>query len=189
MTFLVIAGVASLVVVLLYNSLVAKRNRVAQAFSSIDVMLKKRHDLLPNLVAAVRGYSQHEQATLERIAALRTQAIAPGLALGDRMKLENDITGLLGQLRVAVEAYPELKADRNFQHLQATLHETEEQLAASRRACNAAATELNTAIEVFPTNLLAGPLGFGRHPLLASLEAERANPDVASLLAGQGKRG
>jgi len=181
---LIILGAAALVLVLLYNSLVGKKNAVENAFASIDVYLKKRYDLVPNLVAAVKEYMKHEAGTLERITALRARAADPALSTDDKVALNNELGAALGGIRVAVEAYPQLKANENFMQLQRSLNEIEDQLAASRRAFNAAVTDFNNAVEMFPTNLLAGPMGYRRRPLFETPETERANVNVGGLFAG-----
>jgi LemA protein len=178
---LILLGAAALVLVLIYNSLVGKKNAVEQAFASIDVYLKKRYDLVPNLVAAVKEYMKHEAGTLERITALRARAADPNLSTDDKVALNNELGTALGGIRVAVEAYPQLKANENFMQLQRSLNEIEEQLAASRRSFNAAVTEFNNAVEMFPTNLMAGMMGYRRRPLFETPEAERKNVNVGQL--------
>ena len=151
------------VIVATYNRLVRLRNGTANAFGALDAQLRNRFDLIPNIVAAVSGYVQHERSLLESLTALRAQA--------------------LRQLVVAVEAYPDLKASQQFDHLQRTLVEVEAQIAAARRAYNAAVTELNNGVQSFPAALVAGPLGFSGKPVLETPEAERGRVDVSALLA------
>ena len=165
-------------VILLFNSLVVKKNRVENAFASIDVMLKKRYDLIPNLVETVKGYAGHERTVLEEVTELRRQAAAGGKSTDERIVADNLVSDALSRLLVTVESYPELKASDHFMHLQRSLNEVEEQLSASRRAYNAAVTAYNTAIEVFPSSLLAGMLGFGPRTLLSTPENHRAVPRV-----------
>jgi LemA protein len=179
-----LGGGALLLLVLfmvLYNSLIAKKNQVDYAFSGIDVQLKKRHDLIPNLVATVRQYMEHERGLLERITELRARAISPNLPEGERMQVEAALSTALRSLMIAVENYPNLKANENFLHLQASLNEIEEQLAAARRAYNAAVTDYNNAIEMFPTNFVASMMGLSRRTVFEATEQERATPDVAQL--------
>jgi LemA protein len=179
-----LGGGALLLLVLfmvLYNSLIAKKNQVDYAFSGIDVQLKKRHDLIPNLVATVRQYMEHERGLLERITELRARAISPNLPEGERMQVEAMLSTALRSLMIAVENYPNLKANENFLHLQASLNEIEEQLAAARRAYNAAVTDYNNAIEMFPTNFVASMMGLSRRTVFEATEQERATPDVAQL--------
>lgn len=167
--------------VALYNSLIGKKNQVEYALSGVDVQLKKRHDLIPNLVATVKQYMAHERALLERITELRAQALRPDLPEGDRMQIEAQLSGALRSLMVAVENYPQLKANENFLHLQASLNEIEEQIAAARRAYNAAVTDYNNAIEMFPTNFIASTMGLKRRAVFEAEEAERATPNVSQL--------
>ncbi|MDW8106419.1 MAG: LemA family protein [Armatimonadota bacterium] len=166
---------------LLYNSLVGKKNQVEYAYSGIDVQLKKRHDLIPNLVATVKQYMQHERELLERITELRSRAINPNLSDAERMQVENALTAALRNLMIAVENYPQLRANENFMHLQASLNEVEEQIAAARRTYNAAVTDYNNAIEMFPTNLVAATMGLQRRAVFEAEESERATPNVAKL--------
>lgn len=176
-----VGGFVLLALMLMYNSVIGARNACDQAFSTIDVMLKKRTDLIPNLVASVKQYMQHESQLLERITTLRAKAIDPTASPGDRLAAEGALTGALGQLRVAVENYPDLKANQNFLQLQGSLNETEEQISAARRAFNAAVTALNNRVEMLPTSLIAGLMGVGRRTLFELPEAERRNVDVAAM--------
>ena len=156
---LVILVAAALYAVFLYNGLVALRQRVNQAFADIDVQLKQRHDLIPNLVETVKGYASHERGTLEAVVEARNAAIA---ATGPEQvaAAENVLTGALRQLFALAEAYPDLKASANFQQLQAELSDIENKIAAARRFFNNAVQEYNTSIEQFPASLFAGALGF-----------------------------
>ncbi|RRR76364.1 MAG: LemA family protein [Candidatus Viridilinea halotolerans] len=182
LVFLGIVVVGFLVVVIgIYNGLVGKRNRVDQAFASIDVMLKKRYDLVPNLIATVERYMVHERELLTEITELRTRAIAGDLAPEQRVAAENGFNAAMGKLMVSVENYPDLKANTNFLQLQRSLNEVEEQISAARRAYNAATTEYNNAIQMFPGNLMAGPMGFMRRELFEASMAERQNVDVRSM--------
>lgn len=174
-------AVAVLVYFVLYNGLIRRRNNVDQSLSTVDVMLKKRFDLIPNLVAAVEAYMGHEKSTLTELTALRTRALSGDLSDVERADLDRKVSGALGQLRVAVEAYPDLKASANFVQLQGALNEVEEQLSAARRAYNAAVTVFNTAIQTVPGNLIAGSMGLTQRPLFAASDAERANVDVAAM--------
>lgn len=178
---LVILGVAAFIAFALYNSLVGKKNRVENAFASIDVFLKKRYDLIPNLVAAVKQYMQHESETLTKVTEMRARATSGALGTDEKVALNNQLGKAIGGIMVAVEAYPQLKADTSFQQLQRSLNEIEEQLAASRRAFNAAITDFNNAVEMFPTNVLAGMMGYTRRELLVTAERERQNVDVSDL--------
>jgi LemA protein len=155
-----------------YNSLVALRQRVNQAFADIDVQLKQRHDLIPNLVETVKGYAAHERGTLDEVVKARNAAVA---AQGPAQKAaaENVLSGALRQLFALSEAYPNLKANENFQQLQAELTDLENKIAAARRFYNNAVQEYNTAIQQFPMVLMAGPMGFQPHEFFDA-GAERA---------------
>ena len=143
----------------IYNGLVALRQRANQAFADIDVQLKQRHDLIPNLVETVKGYASHERGTLEAVVQARNAAIAaPGVE--QKVAAENMLTSALRQLFALSEAYPDLKANTNFQQLQEELSDIENKLAASRRFFNNAVQEYNTGIEQFPAALFASTFGF-----------------------------
>jgi LemA protein len=169
----VVLGIAVVLVfwlIMIYNGLVAMRQRVSQAFADIDVQLKQRHDLIPNLVETVKGYAQHERGTLEEVVKARNVAMtAQGPA--QQAAAENMLSGALRQLFALSEAYPDLKANQNFQQLQAELSDIENKLAAARRFFNNAVQEYNTGIEQFPAALLAGPLGFQRREFFDVAEA------------------
>jgi len=148
-------------VVMTYNSMVAMRQRVGQAFADIDVQLKQRHDLIPNLVETVKGYAAHERGTLEAVVQARNAAItAQSGGVAAQAAAENVLTGALRQLFALSEAYPDLKANQNFQQLQSELSDIENKIAAARRFFNNAVQEYNTGIQQFPAVLLAGSLGF-----------------------------
>jgi LemA protein len=158
----VILGIVVLILVMLvvmYNGLVQLRVRCDSAWSDIDVQLKRRHDLIPNLVETVKGYAAHEKGTFENIAKFRTQAMqATGPA--DKAVAENQLTGALRQLFAVAEAYPELKASEEFMQLQGSLNQVEDTIQNARRYYNAVVRDLNTKIQSFPTNLLASSFGF-----------------------------
>jgi LemA protein len=148
-------------IVMVYNGLVAMRQRVNQAFADIDVQMKQRHDLIPNLVETVKGYAGHERGTLEAVVQARNAAVtAQSGDVAAQAAAENALSGTLRQLFALSEAYPDLKASANFQQLQAELTDIENKLAASRRFFNSAVQEYNTGIQQFPAVLLAGPAGF-----------------------------
>lgn len=180
MLILVIVIAILLVGVSLYNSLVRKRNQIDNAFSSIDVMLKKRYDLLPNLVATVQQYASHEKETLIRLAELRSKSYQ-SLTDEEKTEFDRNFSRMRTGLFAIAENYPELKASDNFLQLQRALNETEEQLAAARRTYNACVTDYNNAVQTFPSNLLAGMFGFTVRTLLVIPEAERAVPNVKNL--------
>ena len=144
-----------------YNGLIAMRQRVGQAGSDIDVQLKQRHDLVPNLVETVKGYAGHERGTLEAVVKARQMAVAAP-DLQQKVAAENMLSGALRQLFALSESYPDLKANQNFMQLQAEITDIENKLAASRRFFNNTVQEYNTGIQQFPAALIAGPFGF--HP-------------------------
>ena len=148
-------------VVSLYNNLVKLRNRRQNAFADIDVQLRQRHDLVPQLVETVKGYATHEKDLLVRITEARTAAMA-ATSIDDKIKAEQQLTSALQGLKVQVEAYPDLKANQNFLQLQEELSDIENKLAASRRFFNGATTEYNNSVESFPGNLIARNFGFQR---------------------------
>lgn len=176
-------AVLLVIFILIYNSLVAKRNQVKNAFASIDAMLKKRYDLIPNLVSAVKAYMVHERQTLTEITALRSQVISAG-NLNEKLNLNNQLNSALAGIMVAVEKYPDLKANRNFLQLQAALNEVEEQLSASRRAYSAAVNDLNNAVEMFPSNIVARLSGFNNGKYFEIDEGDRKNVSVKELSQG-----
>lgn len=182
-TIIVVVAIFVLVVfpLMLYNSLVRKRNQVENVFASLDALLKKRYDLIPNLVSTVQNYMQHEKETLTKITELRSKAISGNLTPNESVELNNQISTILRSIQVQVENYPDLKASTNFLQLQGALNEVEEQISAGRRAYNAVTTDYNTAIEVFPSNILASMMNFKRRPLFVISEVERQNVDVKNL--------
>jgi LemA protein len=156
-----IIAAAVLYIVFVYNGLVALRQRVNQSFADVDVQLKQRHDLIPNLVETVKGYASHERGTLEAVVQARNAAIS-AKGTEDVAKAENMLSVALRQLFALAEAYPDLKANTNFQQLQTELADIENKIAAARRFFNNAVQEYNTGIEQLPAALFAGALGF-RH--------------------------
>ena len=182
--WIVIGAIALIVVFLIvtYNSLVRLRNMVDEAWNQISVQLKRRHDLIPNLVSAVRGYMDFEQETLARVVEARTAAVSatergPGNA-GQAAEAENFLTGALRQLFALVENYPDLKANENVMQLQEELTTTENQIGFSRQHYNSTVREFNTSIQVFPNVLIAGPLGFGERDYFQIAEADAEVPEV-----------
>ena len=164
MAILVVVGIIILIVIWaisLYNGLVRLRNRRQNAFADIDVQLRQRHDLVPQLVETVKGYASHEKELLTRITEARTAAMS-ARSIDDKIVAEQQLTSALQGLRVQVEAYPDLKANQNFLQLQEELSDIENKLAASRRFFNGATTEYNNAVETFPSNLIANNFGFKR---------------------------
>lgn len=177
MVTLGIVGVLVLYVIFVYNGLVALRQRANQAYADIDVQLKQRHDLIPNLVETVKGYATHERSTFEAVIQARNQAIA-AKGPAQAAQAENMLTKALGGLFALAEAYPDLKANTNFQQLQTELSDIENKLAAARRFFNNAVQEYNTAIEQLPAALFAGALGF-RHREFFDVGEARPQLEVA----------
>src|SRR6202158_644797 len=163
----VVLGVIVVIVIWaisIFNSLIAMRQRVNQAFADIDVQLKQRHDLIPNLVETVKGYAAHERGTLEAVVSARNAAMAaPGVE--QKVAAENMLTGALRQMFALAESYPDLKANQNFRQLQSDLSDIENKLAASRRFFNNAVQEFNTGIQQLPASLFAGIFGFSQRQL------------------------
>ena len=180
-TILIVLGVIALILVLMYNSLIGKKNQVDNIFAGVDAVLKKRYDLIPNLVASVSRYMEHEKGLLEKVTALRAQATKPNLSDERVIELDKQISSALGSIMVAVENYPQLKANENVMHLQHTLHEVEAQIAAARRAYNQAVTDYNNAIEMIPTNIMAGFMRLTRKQVFEISEGERQNVNVKEL--------
>ena len=177
MTALIIVGVIVLLLIFwvvgIYNNLVALRNNRENAFANIEVQLKQRYDLIPNLVNTVKGYAEHEKGLLERITQARTAAMG-ATNMNDKIEAENALSNALAGLKVSVEAYPDLKANQNFMQLQSELADIENKLAAVRRFFNSATKELNTGVQSFPAVLFAGMFGFHQEPMFEVPEEERA---------------
>ena len=174
MVMLVIIGLVVILVfwiIGVYNRMVKLRNQRQTAFADIDVQLRQRHDLIPQLVEVVKGYAKHERELLTQITEARTAAIG-AVSIDDKIAAESRLSGALQGLRVQVEAYPDLKANQNFMQLQEELSDIENKLAAARRYFNAATTEYNNGIETFPANVIAGSFGF-RREVLFDLGTER----------------
>ena len=162
----------------IYNNLVRMRNNRENAFANIDVQLKQRHDLIPQLVATVKGYAQHEKELLTRVTEARAAAMN-ATGINDKIQAENQLSSALAGLKVAVEAYPDLKANQNFLQLQSEISDIENKLAAVRRYFNTATRELNNKVQTFPANILAGMFGFQKEPMFEVPKEERASMDKA----------
>ena len=174
----VIIALLALAVVLMYNRLVSLRNRCENAWSQVDVQLRRRYDLIPNLVETVKGYASHERQTFEEVTQARTAAQqAQGVA--QQAQAENALTGAIGRLFAVAEQYPELRATENFQSLQAQLAETEQKIAVARQVYNDTVQTYDTAIETVPTNIIAGMFSFQRREYFEIEDAARAAPQVA----------
>jgi LemA protein len=163
-----------------YNKFIAKNNRVKQTESSICVMLKQRNDMIPNLVAAVQNYVGHENATLTQIAELRAQMQQTGDE-HEQMQLGAELSRKLADVKVAVENYPDLKADEQFLRLEESVEEMEYQLQAARRTFNAAAVDFNNYVQMFPSNMIASMKNYQICELITIPEAEKINVDVKAL--------
>ncbi len=165
----------------MYNTMVGKKNQVINVFGTIDALLKKRYDLIPNLVSSCQTYMNYEKGTLTQITELRAKAISGNLSDDEKVGLENQMSKLLGGLKIAVENYPDLKANQNFLQLQAALNEVEEQISAARRAYNATVTDYNNAVEMFPTNMIASSMGLSQKKVFEIPEEERRAVNVGEL--------
>src|ERR1700688_1313285 len=170
--FLVILVVIAAVLIGMYNSLVQLRVRCDSAWADINVQLKRRHDLIPNLVETVKGYATHEKGTFENIAKFRSQAMQ-ATSPEDKAVAENQLSGALKSLFAVAENYPELKASEQFTQLQGSLSQTEDSIQNSRRYYNTAARTLKRNIQVFPTNILAGMFNFTPRQFFETTEADR----------------
>ena len=162
----------------IYNSLVKLRNNRENAFANIDVQLKQRHDLIPQLVATVKGYAQHEKELLTRVTEARAAAMN-ATGINDKIQAENQLSSALAGLRVSLEAYPDLKANQNFLQLQTEIADIENKIAATRRYFNTATRELNNAVQTFPSNILAGMFGFKKEPMFEIPQEDRATIEKA----------
>jgi LemA protein len=178
-TYLIIGFVVLLVVyaISIYNSLVSLRNRRENAFADIDVQLKQRHDLIPQLVNAVKGYMKHEEGVLTKITEARSRAMGAS-SIDGKIAAEQQLTQAIRGLSIQVEAYPDLKANQNFMHLQSEMSDIENKLASVRRFFNSATRELNVAVEKFPNNIFAGMFGFSRQQMF-DLGEDRAAHEKA----------
>ena len=175
---LVIVVLLAIWCVSLYNNLVKLRNNRENAFANIDVQLKQRHDLVPQLVATVKGYATHEREVLQRVTEARTAAMG-ATTINDKINAENALTSALAGLKVSLEAYPDLKANQNFMQLQNEIADLENKLAAVRRFFNSATRELNNAVETFPSNIFAKMFVFKKEPMFEVPQEERAIYDKA----------
>ena len=178
--WIIIVAIVALVLWLIgvFNGLIRLKNRTQEAFADIDVQLKRRHDLIPNLVETVKGYATHERELFEKVTQARSQAInAKGVA--EKGKAENMLSETLKSIFAVAENYPDLKASQNFLQLQDELSDTENKIQASRRFYNGNVRDFNTKIEVFPNNLVAGTLGFKQFEFFQADAGERENVKVS----------
>ncbi len=180
--WIVIAIVAVIIIAIiaLYNGLIRLKNRVDEAWSDIDVQLKRRYDLIPNLVETVKGYAAHESQTLNNVIEARNAAMAAQKSgnLEESLKAENTLSGTLKSIFALSEAYPDLKANQNFLELQRELTDTEDKIQASRRFYNGNVRDFNTKLQVFPTNIIGKQLGFSDRKFFEAGEGEKENVKV-----------
>jgi LemA protein len=174
---LIVLGVVVVWFIATYNGLIRLKNRVDEAWSDIDVQLKRRYDLIPNLVNTVKGYATHEKELFEKVTEARTRAMNAGTT-EDKAAAENMLSGTLKTLFAVSENYPDLKANTNFLELQRELSDTENKIQASRRFFNGNVMEFNTKLQVFPTNMFAGMLGFAKREFFEIDEAQREPVEV-----------
>jgi len=175
---LAVAAILVLWVIMTYNGLVTLKNRTDEAWSDIDVQLKRRYDLIPNLVNTVKGYVTHEQGTLEKVTQARNAAMSNQGDAHARAETENMLSSTLKSIFALSEAYPDLKANQNFLKLQDELSDTENKIQASRRFYNGNVRDFNTKIETFPTNLIGSMLHFVKYTFFEAQESEKANVQV-----------
>lgn len=157
--FIIILAIIIIAAIGIYNSLIRSRNRVDEAWSDIEVQLKRRYDLIPNLVETVKGYAKQESSVLENVTKARSMAMNAG-SLQEKLKDENALSGTLKSLFAVAESYPDLKSNQNFMQMQGDLRDTEDKIQASRRFYNGTVRDFNTKLQVFPTNIFASALGF-----------------------------
>ena len=181
LTLLIIGGIIFILIAFTigaYNSLVKLKKMVRNAWSQIDVQLKRRHDLIPNLVNSVKGYMEYEKETLQKVMEARNKALNAG-NLGEKMSAEGELSGVLGRLFAVMENYPDLKANQNVQSLMKELSDTENKISYSRQFYNDIVTKYNTKIEVFPSNIIAKSFGFKEEELFkVENDAEKEAPKV-----------
>jgi LemA protein len=182
MTYVVAAlAFVGIFLIIIYNSLIGARNAVETSFGSIDAMLKKRYDLIPNLVETVKVYMKHEKETLSQLTELRTKVTSGNLSTDEKVGLENQLSGMMRTVMVAVENYPDLKASEQFTMLQRSWNEAEEQISAARRAYNSAVMQYNNTVEKFPSNLVASIFNHKRKPVFEIPEVERQNVSAKTM--------
>lgn len=162
----------------IYNNLVKLRNNRENAFANIDVQLKQRHDLVPQLVESVKGYATHEKEVFQRVTEARAAAMG-ATSIDEKVNAENMLSSALSGMKVSLEAYPELKANQNFLQLQGEISDVENKLAATRRYFNSATRELNNSVQTFPSNIFAGMFGFKIEPMFEIPQEDRAEFDKA----------
>lgn len=174
---LIVLATLVLWAILIYNGLIRLKNRVDEAWSDIDVQLKRRHDLIPNLVNTVKGYAAHERELFEKVTAARAAAMG-AQSPAEKERTENMLSNTLKSLFAVAENYPDLKANQNFLELQRELTDTEDKIQASRRFYNGNVRDFNTKIEIFPSNIFASVLGFKKRDFFQAEEGEKGLPEV-----------
>jgi LemA protein len=182
-TIYIILGIIAVLVlwaIFSFNGFVSRVNRTKEAWADIDVQLKRRYDLIPNLVAAVKGYAAHESAAFQNVTEARSRAMQAGTP-GEKAQAENALTGTLKSLFAVAEAYPDLKANQNFLQLQQELGDTEDKIQAARRFYNGNVQDLNTAVQSFPSNVIAGMFGFKQMDLFQLTDSESAAREPVSV--------
>ncbi|MDD2758338.1 MAG: LemA family protein [Patescibacteria group bacterium] len=179
---LIVLAIVAVWLIATFNGLIRSKNQVDEAFSDIDVQLKRRYDLIPNLVETVKGYMSHEAGTLEKVTAARAAAMSvhddKNATLAQREQAENMLSNTLKSLFAVTESYPDLKASQNFLQLQDELSDTENKIQAARRFYNSNVRDFNTKIQVFPTNMIAGMLKFAKYDFFQASEGEKQNVKV-----------
>ncbi|MDO8685263.1 MAG: LemA family protein [Clostridiales bacterium] len=174
---LIVIGVLVVFFISIYNGLVGKRNKVKNSWSQIEVQLKRRFDLIPNLLETVKGYAAHERQTFEAVTSARTKFMAAQSPV-DKMQANSELTQVLGRLFAIAEAYPELKANINFLELQGELSKTEDKIGFARQFYNDVVMEYNNAVQMFPSSIIAGIGGFREEPFFQMDEVERIAPQI-----------
>lgn len=174
---LVVAGLVALWLILVFNGLIKMRNRVDEAWSDIEVQLKRRYDLIPNIVNSVKGYAKHEDKVFNDVTEARTKAMQAGNP-AEHAAAENMLTGALKSLFAVSEAYPDLKASDNFLHLQQELVDAEDKIQSARRFYNGNVRDFNTKLQVFPTNMIGGVLGFKKYDFFDAPDEVQNVPEV-----------
>jgi len=174
---LIVAVVIAAWLIAVYNGLIKAKNRTDEAWSDIDVQLKRRHDLIPNIVSTVKGYASHESSVFTQVTEARSKAMQAG-TIDEKIASENQLMGTMKSLFAVAESYPELKANQNFLHLQQELADTENKVQASRRFYNGNVRDFNTKLQVFPTNMIGSMLGFKAYKFFEAEEEAKAVPVV-----------
>ena len=174
---IIVAAAVVLWIIAIYNGLIKLKNRTDEAWSDIDVQLKRRYDLIPNLIETVKGYAAHEKEVFEKVTEARTSAMS-ATAPADKTQAENMLSGALKSLFAVAEAYPDLKANQNFLELQRELTDTENKIMAARRFYNGNVRDFNTKLQIFPTNIIAGILKFTKREFFEAEEGEKTLPKV-----------